>query len=996
MFNKKYIVLIVIAILIGPLNFFVEITSSSYQNSNYETICFTYNFEKPILRSIMSNNHTFTRIEVKNLPLSIKYGKPIVPEKHIKLLLPYSKTVGKILVESIDSNILEDESLKNIQLGYKTQHFSDSYNEESTTEISLYDKNCFYPNNIFTNIGVQYKDGFPILFLNLYPVQYLDKDKIIQYCRKIKITIELTPDNENDIFHKERFRNDIEKFVDNPQLLNTYPENSATLGPNENPQFAQYDYVIITTDDIKNPSLGYPYTFDDLISYRESQGLSCTYKTIEEIQNEYNGIDLQEKIRNFIKDAYENWNTKWILLGGDIEKVPIRFLTDIDGQEKDETSLASDLYYQCLDGNYNYDGDTLWGEEFDGVNGQRIDLLAEVYIGRAPIDDDEDLSAFVEKTLSYENSQWEEDDYLQRILSAGEKIWSGAGGFGAGYVERCIDYCEDYDQETYGIPSDQYTIIELYERDELWYDDDVINVINNGINMINHVGHGTSVSTMQLSSIELNELNNTDKYCLFYTQACHTGQLEKLDECFAEKWVNIPKKGGFAAIMNTGYGYGSTEDYDGADNRYAREFFDALFSPHEKIARIGEANQDSKEDNIWHINDDNMYHAYYDTTLFGDPYVSIKGAEEASAEFSWFPEYPNTGEIINFYDESLGMTTFRKWEFSDGYISYEKNPKHVFSKEKTYKVTLTVMDKHGYISTKTKSVEVKEQWNPIAEIYPQNYNGFNFTIHFSGSESWDPDGNIIRYSWDFDDGNTSDLCETVHTYDSEGTYYVSLLVEDDDGNFDRAFSTIVISQQFPPDKPTILNGSTSTFSGEITNFSVVSTDFEGNNIQYGINWGDGNDLEWTDWYISGEVCTLYHMWNNIGNYKVKIKARDSNYGESNWSDELIVVVSDEKDPFLEIQKPVNGIYVSNEKKIPFVTPLVFGSIDIQVFATDASGIDRVLFFIDDKINPVAEVLSEPYKYTWDKISFNRHNIKIVAIDTAGKQSSYETTVWKFF
>jgi PKD repeat protein len=558
-----------------------------------------------------------------------------------------------------------------------------------------------------------------------------------------------------------------------------------------------------------------------------------------------------------------------------------------------------------------------------------------------------------------------------------------------------IDYWTDYNQETYGIPSDQYTIIELYERDELWFDDDVIDVINNGVSIINHVGHGTSVSAMKLSSTELNELTNMDKYCLFYTQACHSGQLEKLDECFAERWVNIPKKGGFAAIMNTGYGYGSTEDYDGADNRYAREFFDALFSPHEKITRIGKANQDSKEDNIWHINDDNMYHGYYTTTLFGDPYVSIKGAEEASAEFSWSPEYPNTGEIITFYDESEGINTYRKWEFSDGYITYEKNPKHVFSNEKTYKVTLTVMDKHGYISTKTKSVEVKYQWNPIANIDPQNYNGYNFTIYFSGNRSWDPDGNIVRYSWDFDDGTTSDLSETFHTYDEEGTYLVSLLVEDDDGNFDRKYSTIVISQQFPPETPSITNGPTSTFSGEITNFSFVSTDVEGDDIQYGINWDDGSDLEWTDWYISGEICTIFHKWNSIGNYKVKVKARDSNYGESNWSEELIVVVTDEKEPFLEIQKPVNGIYIANEKRMPFFTPLVFGSIDIEIIASDGSGIDKVLFFIDDKINPIAEVLSEPYKYNWDKISFNRHTIKILAIDNAGKQSSYETTVWKF-
>ena len=129
---------------------------------------------------------------------------------------------------------------------------------------------------------------------------------------------------------------------------------------------------------------------------------------------------------------------------------------------------------------------------------------------------------------------------------------------------------------------------------------------------------------MKLSTYDIQSiLNNTNKYGLFYSQSCHAGQLEIVDECVAEAWVNAEKAGGFAAIMNTGLGYGDTFGYDGPSNRYAREFFDALFSHKENISRIGKANQDSKEDNYFRIDEDKMYHVYYSILLFGDPYVKI-------------------------------------------------------------------------------------------------------------------------------------------------------------------------------------------------------------------------------------------------------------------------------------------------------------------------------------------------------------------------------------
>ena len=66
----------------------------------------------------------------------------------------------------------------------------------------------------------------------------------------------------------------------------------------------------------------------------------------------------------------------------------------------------------------------------------------------------------------------------------------------------------------------------------------------------------------------------------------------------------------------------------------------------------------------------------------------------------------------------------------------------------------------------------------------------NETITFDASASYDPDGTVVSYAWDFGDGTTSTGITATHSYATEGSYTVTLQVTDNDGFSDDARAII--------------------------------------------------------------------------------------------------------------------------------------------------------------------------------------------------------------
>jgi len=96
----------------------------------------------------------------------------------------------------------------------------------------------------------------------------------------------------------------------------------------------------------------------------------------------------------------------------------------------------------------------------------------------------------------------------------------------------------------------------------------------------------------------------------------------------------------------------------------------------------------------------------------------------------------------------------------------------------------------------------------------------------------------------------------------------------------------------PPDTPITPDGPILLKVDEIGTYYTSTTDPDGDQIRYQIDWDDICAPMWTDYVDSGETVSQWHGWTSPGTYYVKAQAEDIHGAQSSWSDPLIVTISD--------------------------------------------------------------------------------------------------------
>ena len=100
----------------------------------------------------------------------------------------------------------------------------------------------------------------------------------------------------------------------------------------------------------------------------------------------------------------------------------------------------------------------------------------------------------------------------------------------------------------------------------------------------------------------------------------------------------------------------------------------------------------------------------------------------------------------------------------------------------------------------------------------------------------------------------------------------------------------------PPEKPTTPEGPTEWIQDINTIFSCSAIDPEGSSVYYLFDWGDGTDSDWVGPYPSGQTGEASHNWTDLGEYEVKVIARDNFGARSEWSNPAIISIVENEPP----------------------------------------------------------------------------------------------------
>lgn len=211
-------------------------------------------------------------------------------------------------------------------------------------------------------------------------------------------------------------------------------------------------------------------------------------------------------------------------------------------------------------------------------------------------------------------------------------------------------------------------------------------------------------------------------------------------------------------------------------------------------------------------------------------------------------------------------------------------------------------------------------WSPIADAGGLYFGDIEEEIQFDASNSFDAENEIISYYWDFGDGTNDTGVTVTHAYTQQGIYPVTLIITDNGGNTATDTTWAGIEQSIDPPNNPIINGPTRVTAGIEYEYTFTTTDPNGDDVYYYIEWGEYSSVgEWIGPYSSGEQIVLTHTWNNKGIYTVRAKAKDIYNQESDWG-------------YLKVTMPVNqqsSQQTSQQSSIPLFFQILQRMLNIR-------------------------------------------------------------------
>lgn len=174
---------------------------------------------------------------------------------------------------------------------------------------------------------------------------------------------------------------------------------------------------------------------------------------------------------------------------------------------------------------------------------------------------------------------------------------------------------------------------------------------------------------------------------------------------------------------------------------------------------------------------------------------------ELGVEYQYSAVTIDADEDLIKYMFDWGDGNFSNWSpYTVSNVSV--NLSYSWSDISTYEIKVIAQDDNGENSSWSLPLNITvsqsdvEGEPPVADIQvPENIT-VNATVDFDASGSYDEDGFIVSYNWDFGDGQKGNGVSPTHVYQKPGEYTVTLSVTDNNGNTFNASIIVSVASLF--------------------------------------------------------------------------------------------------------------------------------------------------------------------------------------------------------
>lgn len=581
-----------------------------------------YEYRFPQAEVLREEN--FFHLDIPGCMLKGSDGEPLLPEYPLMLLLPQGETL-----ESAEL-IIRRESEYPLMLPLMPKQADRPYSEGRSGKFIM--DRSVYRLEKYAAAPIRYAvhryRGTEIVMGRISPVTYFPASGMARQMEHATLRLTTKPSlSESRLSTKEAAL--LENVVQNPGELSSY-----RIDPDDRERL-----LIIT-------SLEFSAAFDTLMDFYKTYGIESQLMTSAGIELEdYPGRDLPEKIRNAIRQTYLEQGLDYILLGGNSDIVPHRGLScsvNSGGTIYSSENIPADLYYAALDGDWDANGNNLFGEYNDSSGYDEADLLPELAVGRMPASNMQELQNLIAKSMRYQAEPVVDD--LDKQIFFGEFLYNDPESWGADYLELLIGERSDNGYTTQGIPP-HIRVTKWYDKDstDMWSRETVVYELKKGQSFVHHDGHANTNYMMKFSTSDIDVydfaiVNGVDNINpLIYTHGCNCGGFD-YPNCIGARLVNDPNIA-VGGAFNSRYGWFNEGSTEGPSLHLHREFMNALYALN--IHSLGRAHSVSKIATAPWVTAPDQHEqnalrwTYYTINILGDPVMRMYGDRPRKARVDY-------------------------------------------------------------------------------------------------------------------------------------------------------------------------------------------------------------------------------------------------------------------------------------------------------------------------------------------------------------------------